>query len=163
MPNRLLFVLGFMVLAIGCNSRPTCVPVSGKVLIDGKPLERGTITFLPEGGRQSTSDIDKSGNFTLSCFKLGDGAIVGKHRISVSSTESLNTENTVIKWFVPRKYTAPESSGLTEQISVATDAIVIKLSWVGSDQKGPFIERLEEGAGGEDPFSKTRERARKKK
>ena len=43
------FVLSFALalLLSGCGSRPQCVPVSGKVLIDGKPLEAGVVRVVP--------------------------------------------------------------------------------------------------------------------
>lgn len=33
----------------GCDSRPTRLPIEGRILVDGKPLGFGSITFVPEG------------------------------------------------------------------------------------------------------------------
>jgi len=52
----LLFLLSLF--AIGCSDgRPDRVPVSGQVLIDGKPLTCGGVTFIPDGHRASHGTI----------------------------------------------------------------------------------------------------------
>src|SRR5690348_7516913 len=58
-------------------------PASGKVLLDGKPLSRGTVTFVPPRGRVANGDIQSDGTFKLSTYRSNDGAIVGKHKATV--------------------------------------------------------------------------------
>ena len=53
-------------LVMGCGeSKPTRVVVSGKVLIDGKPLTHGIVRFIPEHGRPSSSAVLSDGTFDL--------------------------------------------------------------------------------------------------
>jgi hypothetical protein len=139
--------------AAGCDSRPTRVPVSGKVFIDGEPLKYGAVVFVPDGGRQSTGIIDAMGNFKLTCFEPGDGALVGTHHVQVLSGESIN--NTTIKWYAPKKYADRRTSGLVQEIKGATDSVVINLTWKGNTPDKPFTEHAEADAG-EEAFGRTR-------
>jgi hypothetical protein len=145
MRSRDLFCCGIIVSLIlmsGCGGdRPSVVPVSGKVLIDDKPLTFGTVVFSPKNGRQSTGVINKDGTFSLTCYKLNDGAIIGDHKISVSATESLNAD-TALKWYTPPKYSEASKSGLTQEIKGANDSVIIRLTWKGNIPSEPFVEQL---------------------
>jgi hypothetical protein len=43
-------VVGLLVLGAACNSRGGRVSVKGTVTVDGRPLAKGVIVFVPEGG-----------------------------------------------------------------------------------------------------------------
>jgi hypothetical protein len=141
-----------LLLATGCNSRPTCVPVSGKVLVDGEPLKYGGILFVPHGGRRSSGILDENGCFKLTCFEPDDGAMYGTHQIQILANESIN--DTTTKWHAPKKYANRTTSGLTQEISGPMDAVVIELTWKGSTPDKPFIER--EDSTGDEAFAKRR-------
>lgn len=129
-------------LSAGCgDGRPEIVPVSGQVLIDGKPLDRGFVRFLPNGSRASTGKIGGDGRFTLTCVEPGDGAVAGTHRVEVVASEL--TSATTMKWYVPKKYADSKASGVTFEISEPTSEAVIQLSWDGGKT---FVETL--GSGG---------------
>jgi len=141
-----------LLLATGCNSRPTCVPVSGKVLVDGEPLKYGGILFVPYGGRRSSGILDENGCFKLTCFEPNDGAMLGIHQIQILANESIN--DTTTKWHAPKIYADRTTSGLTQEVSGPTDAVVIELTWKGSTPGKPFIER--EDSTGDEAFAKRR-------
>jgi hypothetical protein len=127
----------------GCGqSRPARVPVSGKVLIDGKPLRYGVVRFTPAEGRPSTGQLDENGRFVLSCFEGNDGALLGKHQVEVSGLERVKDDE--LRWNAPKKYDDRKTSGLTEEIKEATDAIVIELTWDGGK---PFTEPYASASG----------------
>ncbi len=127
---------GFAALS-GCgDGRPTRVPVSGVVLIDDQPLTYGYVRFAPPDSRASAGSLNSDGRFTLTCFTPGDGAVLGKHQVSVIAQEPIGQET--IKWHAPKKYADPATSQLAEEISGPTDSIVIRLTW--GDQKGPLVE-----------------------
>ncbi|HZZ29562.1 MAG TPA: hypothetical protein VFE46_16315 [Pirellulales bacterium] len=127
-----------LAVTVGCSDgRPTRVPVSGKVLIDGKPVTHGYVLFAPDHSRAATGALDKDGKFVLSCFDYGDGAVPGVHHVAVISLEQLSASET--KWFAPKKYADPATSGLTQEITGPTDSVVINLTW--DNQPGPFTER----------------------
>ena len=114
---------------IGCSDgRPRRVPVSGHVVIDGKPLTFGDIKFVPEGARPSSAKLDTNGAFTLTCYDGDDGVVPGLHRVAVSGSEVLKQDQVV--WHAPIKYANFSTSGITVQIDKPTDSLVIEL---GSD------------------------------
>ena len=113
---------------VGCSDRPHIVPISGQVLIDGKPLSYGFIRFSSGEGRPALGRLDKEGRFRLSTYESGDGAIVGSHRIAVLTHEITDTG---IKWHAPKEYADYAASGLTAKITEPTDSLVINLSWDG--------------------------------
>lgn len=135
-----------LLLASGCgDGRPSRVPVSGQVLIDGKPLTYGQIQFVPDGSRASRGVLDEQGRFSLSCFDKGDGAIPGQHTVLVFGGEALSSSKTL--WHVPKKYTDASTSGVKQEITVPTDNVVINISWNGGQ---PFVE--DENTGATEPY-----------
>ena len=147
---------GMLLLASGCgNKGPKPVPVSGMVMIDGKPLAGGFIRVVPEGGRPSGGTIGTDGRFTLGCFTNDDGCLTGTHKVEIQGFESLS--ETRRKWLAPRKYASTGTSGLTVAINGPTDALRIDLTWAGSPEKGPFVEEMAgELRGGRRPGSQGR-------
>jgi hypothetical protein len=84
-------LLGLAALfALGCGSGKRA-PVSGTVTLNGAPLAGATVTFQPiapkgsiQAGDSSLGKTDESGKFTLRTTKGRNGALVGKHRVSIS-------------------------------------------------------------------------------
>jgi hypothetical protein len=66
-------------------------PVKGRVTCNGKPVAEAAITFNPvpqsekdkEPGKPATGYTEADGTYVLSTFRKHDGAIVGKHRVTV--------------------------------------------------------------------------------
>jgi hypothetical protein len=134
-----------LLLTSGCgDGRPKRVPVSGQVLIDGKPLTLGSIYFVPTAARPASAEIGPDGRFTLATFEPGDGAVPGTHKVSVQAVESVGTNK--VRWHAPKKYTDHRTSGVTATIDGPTDSLVIELTWDGGK---PFVEQVE-GRGGAD-------------
>lgn len=129
-----------LIALVGCDGRPTRVPVSGKVLIDGQPLKFGAVIFVPENGRSSSGALDANGHFTLTCFTPNDGALLGKHRIQVLGTQQVSERTARVH--APKKYAAVETSELSEEIKGATDSLAINLTWKGNVPDKPYTENL---------------------
>lgn len=124
-------VAAIALVCVGCgDSRPRIVPVSGQVLIDGKPLTHGYVRFAAKGNRPSMGRIGTDGRFTLTCYEANDGAIVGNHRVAIMSQEPVNGSDQV-KWHAPRKYASYSTSGITQEITEPTDSLSINLTWGG--------------------------------
>ncbi|WP_146561521.1 hypothetical protein [Posidoniimonas corsicana] len=122
------------IAAVGCgDGGPKRVPVSGTVLIDGKPLTVGNVRFVPEGARPSYGQVDDEGRFTLSCFESGDGAVTGLHQVQVSASEIIGGSK--VHWHAPAKYADYRSSGLTAEITEPVDNLTIELTWGDPKQK----------------------------
>jgi hypothetical protein len=130
---------GIVIAVGGCSyyddGRPMRVPVSGQVLIDGKPLDCGFVRFIPANARPSGGELDGNGRFRLSCFEDDDGAVPGLHKIAVVSCEQIS--ETEVGWNIPKKYAECSTSGLEQMIEGPTDSIVINLTWDGGK---PFLE-----------------------
>jgi hypothetical protein len=141
-----LAIAAAVAVASGCgDGRPARVPVSGQVLIDGEPLQFGSVRFVPAGGRASYGELDKDGRFKLTCYGENDGVVLGKHRVEVAAGEPIGS--TKMKWHAPKKYANFASSPLEQEINAANDSVVIKLSWDGGK---PFVE-IVDAAGGDRP------------
>jgi hypothetical protein len=76
--------------ALGCSA-PKYAPVSGKVTLNGRPLAGAHVVFNripPEGsiesGLSAVGTTDRNGEFTLRVRSNQAGALVGKHRVSIS-------------------------------------------------------------------------------
>jgi hypothetical protein len=132
-----LLMVCAVVVAIGCgDGRPTRVPVSGQVLIDGQPLTRGSVKFVPSNGRPSSGKIAEDGRFTLTCYDGTDGALLGKHRVQVSANRIISDNK--IEWYAPRNYADFRSSGIEIEVTQPVDDVRIELKSDG--KKLPYIE-----------------------
>jgi hypothetical protein len=70
----------------GCKEPGSSVTykVRGKVSLNGQPVKDMKVLFTPAKGRPADGLLDSSGNFDfLSTDKLGDGAVEGKHKVSL--------------------------------------------------------------------------------
>jgi hypothetical protein len=106
------FLLSLLTAVAGCGGDAKYVPVSGRVMMDGKPLPNAAVAFIPLGsdGREpagygSVGVTDAEGRYTLrvnSQQLQTDGALVGKHRVQITTgvSESL-----------AREYTGPTEDG----------------------------------------------------
>ena len=120
----------------GCDDgRPTRVPVSGQVLIDGKPLTYGSVQFLPPNARASYGKLDSEGRFSLTCFDSNDGVVPGKVSVVIHAAEPLSDTQT--RWHAPKKYADHRTSGLTQDIAESADDLKINITWAGDR---PFVE-----------------------
>jgi hypothetical protein len=124
----------------GCQkAHPDIVPVSGRITIDGKPLAHGQIIVLPEGRRAAAATIESDGHFTLSCFEPGDGAPLGQHIATITAVESMGEHAN--RWHAPKKY-ANRATGVWVNIEGPTDDLKVDLTWAGSKEKAPFVEKF---------------------
>jgi hypothetical protein len=120
-----------MPLTLGCGeSAIERVPISGEVLIDGRPLGSGTIQFVPEEGRPSSALIQSDGHFAIASEAVGRtkevGAAPGRYRLQVASSKIIDEKT--IQWNVPAKYADFRTSGLEIVIDKPTKDLRIQLS-----------------------------------
>lgn len=87
-----IWVLALLCFMVGCFGSDKIVPVSGLVTLDGKPLPGAVVGFEPiaqqgdlKAGYGSYSKTDDEGRYTLRSLKNEEGALVGQHRVSVST------------------------------------------------------------------------------
>jgi hypothetical protein len=129
MPSSVSKIVGYacaLVLICGCGSSgPETAEVEGIVRLDDQPLTLGIVTFTPKGGRSATGFIQKDGTFRLTTYQNGDGALVGKHTVTItpggsspqarpdfeSDRPTLTTNSPI-----PVKYGVPGTSGLEFEV-----------------------------------------------
>lgn len=83
-------VLSLLLFALGCGNK--IAPVSGQITVDGKPMAGVSVSFQPiaesssNPGPGSTGKTDELGRYVLQVVgkEPRPGAVVGKHRVSVS-------------------------------------------------------------------------------
>jgi hypothetical protein len=93
-----LFIVSFVVAAwllvvAGCGERPPRVAaVAGRVTLDGKPLGKASVTFVPMATKENQNPgptaqalTDADGRYQLSVDVATPGAVVGKCRIYITT------------------------------------------------------------------------------
>ena len=109
---------------IACGSAgPSMAKVSGRVTYQGKPVTKGTISFVTvdEGGRNATGEIGPDGSYSLQTEEPGDGARIGGYDVVISSREDAILDYipkvpVPPKFLVPQKYSSPQTSGLKRAV-----------------------------------------------
>jgi hypothetical protein len=80
--SRISLILVAICIA-GCGTSRTS-PVTGLVLLDGKPLADASVQFVAQGkGRDATGQTDKNGEFAMSTFKPRDGMLPGDYKVVI--------------------------------------------------------------------------------
>jgi hypothetical protein len=105
---------------VGCSDEMR-VPVSGKVFLENRPLERGTVVFHPESaGDDRTSDlpageISEDGTYQLYTH-YQRGALPGTYRVVVSAYEGNTPVGQPPKCLVPARYLETKTSELRVEV-----------------------------------------------
>lgn len=68
----------------------TLVPTSGVITLDGKPLAKAVVSFLPKRGPTAVGETDGNGHYALSYGR--EGAPVGEYTVAVSYLVSAEGE-----------------------------------------------------------------------
>jgi len=86
-----IWAILLLTMLAGCGTGgPEIVPVTGRVTLDGKPLEEATVVFQPaEGNRPSTSQTDADGRYQLMYKRGVEGARVGKNKVSITVSHEI--------------------------------------------------------------------------
>jgi hypothetical protein len=79
-------VLALTVLGCGRSGVPEIGTVEGTVTLDGKPLPGAIVMFQPQGkGRASFGQTDEQGEYYLVYVDDVEGALPGKHTVTIST------------------------------------------------------------------------------
>ena len=95
-PARWAAVALMTLTVVGCSGAPDdgpdLVPVTGKVLLDGEPLEGAPVTFSPESGnRGAAGSTNAQGIFELG-YAGKPGSPLGKQKVSISTRREIQDE-----------------------------------------------------------------------
>lgn len=93
----LVLVMVATALACGCApsgpDHPATYAVTGKVTLDGNPVEGAVVAFVPSaGGNSATGITDASGAYQLSSFGSNDGAVPGEYKVKVTKFQGAGGE-----------------------------------------------------------------------
>lgn len=127
-----------LIVLAGCGShRPTVMPVSGHVYLDGQPVTTGRIDFVPVTGPAATARIQPDGSYQLTTFDDGDGAVAGLHSVRVRAVEVAediaatdsprdrtarhHSPQPPMRWLVPERYARANTSPLSAEIVESRD------------------------------------------
>ncbi len=91
----LTFVCLMVACFLGCGPRgPSLGQVEGTVTLDSVPLPGATVIFTPvDGGPASMAKTDGQGYYSLESAGGKRGAVVGKHKVSISTYEAGETDD----------------------------------------------------------------------
>ena len=141
-----LLLAAVVLVQTGCGpTGPEMGRVTGAITFDGNVVRAGSVQFWPENGRPARGSITADGTYELTTFDKNDGALVGKHRVTIHATEvaedgpkieSTDAEiahfsqkkakrirATRVKWLVPQQYSEVDSTPLTATVASGTNTI----------------------------------------
>jgi hypothetical protein len=126
-----LIVALVSLVAAGCGGNTT-FPVEGKVVFkDGTPLHGGLVMFELVGDDAAKTcargDIQPDGTFRLSTFKRNDGALPGRHRVSVTQPLPKGRESELGKRIIHRRFEDYDTSQLEFTIERGKNQITIEV------------------------------------
>ena len=118
--GRSLAALGGLLLVAGCSgsNRPSLAPVSGVVTWRGDPVAGAEVMFMPTGGRPATGTTDADGRYRLSTFAKDDGALVGRHKVTITKRVPINDQPYAPERSeIPANYGTAATSGLEADVA----------------------------------------------
>lgn len=130
-------ILPLTICSCGSEDGPTYAKVTGKVTLDGKAVQSGTVYFMPTGGTEggtAIGRIDKEGHYTL-VGPRGKGIVVGSHKVAVQCPEEgsgpdsgQNPNAGAPPCKIPTKYTDLNKPILSKTVDEGENVINIDLS-----------------------------------
>jgi hypothetical protein len=114
-----LLLLSLMLTGTGCGeSGPDLAPVSGRVTLDGRPLDPADVVFQPDDMKSpSFGRTNSDGRYDLAYKRGVAGALVGWHTVKISVV----TEQTGGPQLVPPRYNS--ESGLRREVKAGEDNV----------------------------------------
>jgi hypothetical protein len=105
--------------------------VSGKVTFQGKPMTKGTVSFIStEPGRPNANGvITPDGTYNLHTENFGSGAVLGDYNVMIGGTDPIEYNVPLpgtapkIAQTIPKKYEDPKTSGLKETVKSGANSI----------------------------------------
>lgn len=99
-------LLSGLVPLIGCSGATYAVaPVKGQVTLDGKPMSKTSVMFIPDAGRPAVAITDDQGYYELAYTRDSRGAPPGIYHVEISTAVLLSMPKPSDEKF-PAKYNA---------------------------------------------------------
>lgn len=78
--GRAVSIACIISLLVGCESKPRRLGIQGRVVVDGAPLEFGSITFVPSFGGPKASAVIEKGQYNVDAAR---GPLAGEMEVQV--------------------------------------------------------------------------------
>lgn len=135
MPNVRRGVWVVLLLVPGCSQSPFDADVSGRITLDGAPVEPGVVIFSPvdKGKNSSRGKIDSGGYYFL-VTRHERGIDPGRYRVSVRVFEKGDPPGpgerapANLPPLVPERYLQPSTSGLEFDVLAGSNTLDIELT-----------------------------------
>jgi hypothetical protein len=129
--RRLLIGASLLLLAAGCGGAEATV--SGRVTLDNEPLQRGTVTFVPQdGGTPGYGPIDSEGNYQVPSRGRA-GLSPGRYAVTVVARQPSEEPASPLgmpgpgKSLIPPRYSTVERSDLRFTVERGANRIDLSL------------------------------------
>ena len=126
-------VAAWCILMVGC-SRNDFATVTGQVSLDGKLLDGGAITFVPEtSGPLAYGDVAADGTYSLQSSGSQQGLKPGKYAATVSYRSGRPSPGMTLAQIqalekVPVKYTTPETTEFHQEVVAGVNQIDLAMT-----------------------------------
>jgi len=118
---------GIPLLGAGCGDgagdAPKTVEARGTITVEGRPMSKLSVAFMPANGKVALGETDEEGHFTLMTNVPGDGAVVGTYAVSVTPIHEVTPAMPGMDGYVKpgpppfaKKFTDHTKSGLTATV-----------------------------------------------
>lgn len=132
---RTSLVLAAATMLAGCSGGIELgAEVTGRVTLDGKLLDSGSVVFAPSDGVSNNAygAVDSRGEYYLRSNRK-NGLVPGRYRVSVAKYERVDLkpgERSMVipKLLTPDRYADVSTSGLEFEVRPGSSTIVIELT-----------------------------------
>lgn len=108
------------------------VPVGGVVTIQGKPVAKVTVTFLPQQGGSGVGETDENGKYSLQSYST-PGLLPGEYKVAISYLVSVDGE--------PQDMAARASWVQPPGMATATERVPTQFSDLGRTKLTASVSR----------------------
>jgi hypothetical protein len=120
---------------LGCGGGPEMAGVSGRVTYNGKPVSKGTISFVSTDPDRpnATGQLDANGRYRLQTHEPGDGARLGDYDVTIYTHQEERLQYVPktpqkVERLTPEKYENPKTSGLKRTVKSGSNSIDLELT-----------------------------------
>jgi hypothetical protein len=127
----------------GGSEQLPLAPVTGKVTVDGQPLQEGRLLFRPATGRAGRGRVENGVIVEASTYGVNDGLVVGRHKVAIQPIPDVEKvaptsaspsyvqnlrEARAKAATIPTKYQDVDGSGLEVEIQDDDNELTLELS-----------------------------------
>jgi len=147
---RMAWLVLVLTMLSGCGRHAPQATVEGTLRLDGRPLDRCLVTFLPNPGQEgkplrSTGLTDRQGSYRLCFDNQEEGAAIGWHRVTIEDlsvstgvrrrdhgtvdeeVEETTSRPSLRRSRVPERYTSATDTPLLKEVKAGHQVIDLEI------------------------------------